>query len=62
MPSRDYFLKARNDSTLMAYQKMIVDLAVAFGADPDTAEQDAKDFVDFEIELANVSFSGWMNE
>lgn len=55
MPSRDYFLKARNDSTLLAYQKMIKDLAVAFGADPDTAEQDVKDFVDFEIELANIT-------
>ena len=55
MPSRDYYLKGRNDSMLLAYQKMKKDLAIAFGADPDMAEQDAKDLVDFEIELANVS-------
>lgn len=55
MPSRDYYLKGRNDSMLLAYQKMKKDLAIAFGADPDTAEQDAKDLVDFEIELANIT-------
>ena len=55
MPSRDYFLKGRNDTTLLAYQKMVNDIYVALGADPAVAKQDAKDLVDFEIELANVS-------
>ena len=55
MPSRDYYLKGRNNTMLMAYQKMRTEIAVAFGADRDTAEEDTKNMVDFEIELANVS-------
>lgn len=55
MPSRDYLLKARNDSMIMAYQKMIRDIAIAFGADEAVAEQDTKEVVDFEIELANIT-------
>ena len=54
MPNRDYYVKERNDTTLMAYQKMIKDIAVALGADDVTAEQDAKDMVDLEVDLANV--------
>jgi predicted metalloendopeptidase len=54
MPSRDYYLKGRDDKTLMAYQTMIQESAVAFGADETTAANDAKDIVDMEIELANV--------
>ena len=54
MPSRDYYLKARNNSMLMAYQKSRAEIAIAFGADRNTAERDAKDMVDFEIDLANV--------
>ncbi|XP_053379958.1 neprilysin-like [Mercenaria mercenaria] len=55
MPSRDYYLNGRNDETLMAYQTMIEESAVAFGADPITALNDAKDMVDMEIELANIT-------
>ena len=55
MPSRDYFLKGRNNTMLLAYEKMVKEIAVALGADPAVAEQDAKELVDFEIELANVS-------
>ena len=55
MPSRDYFLKGRNDTMLLAYQKMVQEIYVALGADQAVAEQDAKELVDFEIELANVS-------
>lgn len=55
MPSRDYYLKGRNDTMLMAYQTMLEEMSVAFGANPAIAKQDAEDIVDFEIELANVS-------
>ena len=55
MPSRDYYLKERNNTMLMAYQKMRAEIAIAFGADRATAEEDAKNMVDFEIDLANVS-------
>ena len=56
MPNRDYFLKARNDTTLMAYQKFIKDIAMTFGADETTADTDTKEVVDLEIDLAKVSF------
>ena len=55
MPTRYYYLTARNNSRLMAYQKMQTDIAVALGADRQTAEQDSKDMVDFEVDLAKVS-------
>lgn len=55
MPSRDYYLRGRNDSTLLAYQKMMTNIAIAFGADPATAETDAGELMDFEIELANIT-------
>ena len=57
MPSRDYYLKPRNDTMLMAYQTMLEEMIGAFGADPAVAKQDAKEIVDFEIELANVSIA-----
>ncbi|XP_053378803.1 neprilysin-4-like isoform X4 [Mercenaria mercenaria] len=55
MPSRDYYLKGRDDKTLMAYQTMIQDSAVAFGANIADASNDAKEIVDLEIELANIT-------
>lgn len=55
MPSRDYYLKGRNDTTLMAYQTWIEEMMIAFGANADVARQDASDLVDFEIQLANVN-------
>ena len=54
MPSREYYLKARNETTLMAYQTMIASIAVALGADKAIAEQDSKEIVDLERELAEV--------
>ena len=57
MPSRDSYLKPRNDTMLMAYRTMLEEMIGAFGADPAVAKQDAKEIVDFEIELANVSIA-----
>ncbi|XP_060595555.1 neprilysin-1-like isoform X2 [Ruditapes philippinarum] len=57
MPDRDYYLKGRDDRTLMAYQAMIRDIGIAFGADPDTASTDARFIVDMEVQLANVRLS-----
>ncbi|XP_053403714.1 membrane metallo-endopeptidase-like 1 isoform X2 [Mercenaria mercenaria] len=55
MPSREYYLKDRYDKILMAYQTLLEESYVAFGADPTTAENDAKDVVDMEIEVANIT-------
>lgn len=55
MPERSYYLKARDDKLLMAYQTYATDMAILFGADQNQAKQQMKDMVDFEIKLANVS-------
>ena len=56
MPSRQYFLTERDDKTLLAYENYATQLAIMFGADPTVAENDMKNMVDFEIQLANASF------
>ena len=61
MPDREYYLRGRDDVSIMAYQTMIRDIATAFGADPITASNDAKFIVDMEIQLANVWFSSLCN-
>lgn len=56
LPSRDYFLKGRTDSALLAYHRYMTDLAVLMGADSETAATELLDVVKFEIQLANVRF------
>jgi len=58
MPSRDYYLKGRNDTTLLAYETKLREIMVALGVEEATARQDAVDIVDMEIQLANVR---WIN-
>ena len=55
MPSRDYFLKGREEKALKSYEEYVVNVAVAMGASRDRAEQEVARMVDFEILLANVS-------
>ena len=54
MPGRDYYLKGRNDSTLMAYQSFAADVAKMLNADPDRADREMEEMVDLEVKLANV--------
>ncbi|XP_060606272.1 neprilysin-1-like [Ruditapes philippinarum] len=55
MPSREYYLTDRESKYITAYQRMLEESYVAFGADPDTAADAARDVVDFEIEIANIT-------
>lgn len=55
MPNREYYLKGREDKTLLAYETFATEIAVMFGADEAVARNDMKDMVDFEIKLANIS-------
>ena len=55
MPSRDYYLKGRDEKTLVAYEKFAVDVAIMLGAEPERAAREMNEMVDFEINLANVS-------
>ena len=54
MPSRDYFLKGRNERQVMAYQNFAIQVAEALGANPTTARDEMTQMVDFEIQIANV--------
>ncbi|XP_076452175.1 endothelin-converting enzyme 1-like [Babylonia areolata] len=53
--SRNYYLGARNNSVLLLYQQLYVDLMTALGANHTTASQDAAHVVDFEIRVANAT-------
>ena len=54
---RKYYLVERNDSNLVAYETLMRNIALELGANPSTVNDDIKDVVDFEIQLANVSGS-----
>ncbi|XP_071109862.1 neprilysin-like isoform X2 [Haliotis cracherodii] len=55
MPSRDYYLKGRDDSSVLAYEKYARDVAIMFGANETIAESDISKIIDFETELANIT-------
>lgn len=55
MPSRDYYLKGSNDTTLMAFRTMWKDLAIELGAESQTADKDANDVVDLQTDIANIT-------
>lgn len=55
MPTRDYFLKGRDDKTLMIYQQFVINVALKMGADENNTTRQITEMIDFEIELANVS-------
>ena len=54
MQGRKYYLVERNDSMLMAYERLIAETGALLGGQEATVKQDAKDIVDFEMQLANV--------
>ncbi|BFZ23834.1 hypothetical protein BsWGS_26873 [Bradybaena similaris] len=47
----------RNDPIFQAYEKSLVDIAVALKASREVAQRDAKDVIDLEIELAKIMVS-----
>jgi len=55
MPSREYFLKGRDEKALKSYEEYVVNVAVAMGASRERAETEIAEMIDFEILLANVS-------
>jgi predicted metalloendopeptidase len=54
MPGRKYYLKGINDTMVQAYKTLAKNVAEAFNAVPATAENDMKEVVRLEIEIANV--------
>ncbi|XP_048750053.2 neprilysin-1-like [Ostrea edulis] len=57
LPTKDFFLKGRDDSKLLAYEKYATEMAIIFGADSVAAAHDMKKLVDFEIDIANATVS-----
>ncbi|GFT82831.1 neprilysin-1 [Nephila pilipes] len=55
LPSREYFLKESSDRERKAYLKLMVEVAILFGAEREVAEIDMTDVLDLEIRLANAS-------
>lgn len=56
LPSRDYYLKQSSEGDLEAYHKYMTNVAVLLGANKSTAKEELKLVVEFERQLANVSF------
>ncbi|GFO33763.1 endothelin-converting enzyme 1 [Plakobranchus ocellatus] len=52
---RTYFIRPRNDSVLMAYERYLRDMAIYLGAKPDVAAKDAADVLDLEIKLSKIT-------
>ncbi|GFY52580.1 neprilysin-1 [Trichonephila inaurata madagascariensis] len=57
LPSREYFLKDSSDRERKAYLKLMVEVAILFGAEREVAEIDMADVLELEIRLANASAS-----
>jgi len=55
--SREYLSKGFDDKLVQAYYRYMVDIAVILGANRERARTELKESLEFEIQLANVSFS-----
>ena len=55
LPSREYFLKESSEKERKAYLKLMVEVAILFGAEREIAEIDMADVLDLETKIANVS-------
>ena len=54
LPSRDYYLKGRNDEIIKGIETIIKTFAYMIGGSAIEVERDVPDVVDFEIALAKV--------
>ncbi|KAH8393939.1 hypothetical protein KR215_008613, partial [Drosophila sulfurigaster] len=55
--SREYLVKGFNETLVSAYYDYMVDIAVLFGAKKDEAKKQLLQSLEFEIALANISWS-----
>ena len=56
MPSREYYMKGHDDVGVQVYEQFAINVAILFGANESTAEKEIREMIDFEINLANVSY------
>ncbi|CAH1980231.1 unnamed protein product [Acanthoscelides obtectus] len=52
---REFLTKGLEDKIVKAYYDYMVDIAVLFGADRDTAQEELRQSLEFEMKLANIS-------
>jgi len=57
MPDRQYMIKGLNDSAVKAYYQLAIDAATLLGAKLETATEELKKAIEFEIKLANYSLA-----
>ena len=57
MPSREYYLKDDDTQYKDAYLKYMTNIAILLGADKDRATRDMAEVLEFEVKLAEVSFT-----
>ncbi|KAK3104371.1 hypothetical protein FSP39_000406 [Pinctada imbricata] len=57
MPGRKYYLQGRDDVMVKAYEVLAKEIATELGADPTTVQNDVKEMVDLEFEIANISMA-----
>ena len=57
MPSREYYLTETDSEYKAAYLRYMINVAKLFNADEDAAVRDMREVLDFEEQLANVSFT-----
>ncbi|XP_050412278.1 neprilysin-4 isoform X2 [Patella vulgata] len=55
MPSRDYYLKGRNNKAVLVYEKFAQEVAALLGANKTIAERDIALMIDLETEIANLT-------
>ena len=53
--SREYLMKGINDTSVQAYFRYMVDTAIYLGADEQRAEQELKEALKFELDLAEMT-------
>lgn len=56
LPSREYYLKSSSNTDLEAYLNYMTKISLILGADPATVSDDMQEVLDFETQLASVSF------
>ncbi|XP_031357059.1 neprilysin-2-like isoform X2 [Photinus pyralis] len=57
MMKKDFLMQGFDSPVVRAFYNYIVKVAVAYGADPDLAETDMKDVINFQIEFARIRLS-----
>ena len=62
LPNADYYMLGFNHPIIKTYYNILVEVALLLGADKEVALKDMHDLIEFEMHLANVSNSFFIDE